>query len=281
MYLVVVLIIILIASIFLQINMATAAMEGFSESNKICCLYAYYEKDDKYKQNLQYFLDNGILDNVDYYFIINGNCTVEIPEHPNIKVLQRQNKGWDFGAWSYGVNHLNHVYDYYFFMNTSVCGPYTSSPNWTNPFLELFGNDVKVVGTSINIYPFYNLSNYNLSQIYNHNSPFPHVQSMFYCIDHEYFEYLRHIDFFNESEINNIQDFHELIIRKEIGLSQHAILNGWNINCILPKYRGLDYRTIRENINHSAPDGDPYSKNRYFGDSIDKYEVIFYKNNRE
>jgi hypothetical protein len=35
--------------------------------NPICvCIYAYYEKDEKYKENLRFFLNNGILDNIDY-----------------------------------------------------------------------------------------------------------------------------------------------------------------------------------------------------------------------
>ena len=46
----------------------------------------------KTKHNLK----NGILDNVDYYFILNGKCSVNIPEKSNIKVLKRENKGFDF-----------------------------------------------------------------------------------------------------------------------------------------------------------------------------------------
>ena len=44
-----------------------------SNRNNICCFYAYYEKNDLYKSNLEYFLKNAILDDVDYYIIINGN----------------------------------------------------------------------------------------------------------------------------------------------------------------------------------------------------------------
>lgn len=49
-------------------------------------------------------------------------------------------------------------------------------------FLELFNNDIKIVGTSINIYSsnkFGSNSEYDLTNIYNKNPPYSHVQSMF------------------------------------------------------------------------------------------------------
>ena len=41
------------------------------KKNKYCCFYAYYEKNQLYKNNLKYFLKNGLLDNgaVEYIFI--------------------------------------------------------------------------------------------------------------------------------------------------------------------------------------------------------------------
>ena len=77
-----------------------------------------------------------------------------------------------------------------------------------------------------------------------------------------------------------MKDIKELIANKEIGLSQIALNKGWNINCILPKYRDLDYRTLDKDINKASRDGDPYLENSYFGKTIDKYDVIFFKINR-
>jgi hypothetical protein len=103
---------------------------------------------------------------------------------------------------------------------------------------------------------------------------------MFFCINNEYLNYLQKINFFNEDELNNTTDINYIIANKEIGLSQHAIKNNWNINCILSKYKNLDYTSIHEDFNYSSYNGDPYMKNGYFGNTIDKYEVIFFKNNR-
>jgi len=69
--------------------------------------------------------------------------------------------------------------------------------------------------------------------IYNKEKPFSHIQSMFFIMDKEYLDYLNSLDFFNENKINEITDFYDIIINYEIGLSQHAIIKGWNINCIL------------------------------------------------
>ena len=250
--------------------------------NKICCFYVYYEKDKSYKYNFTYFLNNGILDNIDYYIIINGKCTVKIPNRTNIKVLQRDNKGYDFGAYSYAVSKLDNItYEYYFFINTSVIGPYLSdnSKDWTIKFIKLFKNNVKVVGTSINIYTKDYISKYNLNTIYKKSKPFCHVQTMFFVIDNEYFNFLNRINFFNEEEVND-KKFDYIITYKEVGLSQIALNNGWNINCILNEYEGLDYIRLNEDINKRSMNGDPYYKNAYFGKDIKKEDVIFFKINR-
>ena len=263
--------------------------EHFTTDNKICCLYAYYEKDNLYKQNFEYFLNNGILNNVDYYIIINGECSINIPEKENIKIFKRENKGYDFGAYSYAIkqinkiNQINKSYDYYFFLNTSVCGPYLKNSNtpWTDYFLKLFNKkNVKLVGTSINIFNHNKFSNYDLVKLYTKQQPFTHIQSMFFCMDNEYFNYLINKDFFNEDDLNNAPNIDYIIAHKEVGLSQHALNNNWNINCILPKYKNIDYINLKNDINSTSNNGDAYYPGAYFGSTIDKYDAIFYKNNR-
>jgi len=133
----------------------------------------------------------------------------EIVNKPNIKLYTRENKGYDFGAYSYVIDKLK-VYDYYFFMNTSVKGPFLkNNDKWYNKFLPLFNDNVHLVGTSINICT---------SKIYCVDSDSkikPHVQSMFFCLDQKYFNELKDENFFNESKINNMT-FTELIRNKEV-----------------------------------------------------------------
>jgi len=254
----------------------------FSEINKICCIYAYYEKDEKYKDNLIFFLENGILDDVNYYITINGSTTInlEVYERQNIMFIHRENRGFDFGAYCYVLSIINKSYDYYFFINTSVKGPYLKNNNekWTNLFIDLFYDDkVKVVGTSINIWqPGYS----NDLQIYGNKPVYSHVQSMFFCLKKDYLMFLMERGFFNCEEINNLEMI-EIIIRKEIGLSQIALNNGWNINSILPGYKGLNYIEINEDINNTSIGGDPYFNGCFFSNTINKYDAVFFKINRD
>jgi hypothetical protein len=260
-----------------------------SHNVPIVCTYVYYEKNIEYINNFKFFLKHAILDHVDYYIIINGKCTLNLDEYKNNKdniyILYRENKGFDFGGYAFATNIFIKEYDYYFYINTSVLGPFMENyekynNNWTLPFIELFKENVKMVGTSINILTYNTVLNYNLEKLFKHKAPFTHVQSMFFCINKEYFKYLKNINFFNEIHINSIKDFSYIIYAYEIGLSQIALLKGWNINCILEKYKDLNYVTIKNDINSYSKNGDPYFTNSYFGKSIEKEDVIFWKNNR-
>lgn len=253
--------------------------KSFQTNNSIVCLFAYYEKNDEYKKNLQYFLNHGIMDNIDYYFIINGECTVEIPtDLPNIRVVRRKNQGFDFGAWQYVIKkYLTYDYDYYIFVNSSVRGPYMDNRppgSWLDPFLALFetGKDVKLVGTSINVFT-------PESTRYDHPPPYSHVQSFFFVLNQEGFHFLLNKGFFNdESQLNQETDIQNIVEQKEIKMSYLILQNGWNINCLLDKYRDKDYRNIRANMNPSGQD--PWYPGAYFGTSITPKDTIFYKGYR-
>jgi hypothetical protein len=273
---------ILIILILIILFLLYSKFELFTDNNydnKLCCIYAYYEKNELYRNNFLYFLNNAILDEIDYYLVINGDCTLPIPKRNNIHIIFRENLGYDFGAYSHVIqNYINKEYDYYIFLNTSVRGPYLKDSNikWYEPFLKLFNNNVKIVGTTINIYNNDILfDNYNLKEIYKHPTPFTHIQSMFFVMDNEYFNYLKNINFFDENKINNINNIEILIIYYEIGLSQHALQNNWNINCILNNYKNLDYINIKEDIYIN-----PTFVSGFYSMDITPYDVIFFKNNR-
>jgi hypothetical protein len=253
-------------------------IEYFSAKNKVCCLYAYYEKNDLYKSNFQYFLENAILANIDYYIIINGKYSIEIPKRANITVYERENKGYDFGAYSFMINKISKSYNYYVFLNATVKGPYIKSDetrNWLDIFLDLFTDNVKLVGTSI-CYTDYDKvqKKYNVDNIY-------YVQSMFFIINRELFNLLNKEKFFDdEEELNNETIMENIVIGKEIKLSYLTYLSNGNINCILDKYRNLDFKNLKNDINPSSFNGDPYFPNRYFCSTIIPEDVIFYKNKR-
>lgn len=252
------------------------------ENPRIVCFYAYYEKNEEYKQNFKYFLKRGILKNVKYYIVVNGECSVDIAEWGNIVVLRRPNKGYDFAAYAHAIQKLEDEFDYYFFLNTSVKGPFypaSVNPKWVDYFLPLFSKDTKLVGTAVNIYTISQHNDYNLERIYGHKAPFTHLQTMFFGMDRELFQYLDDISFFSEVELE-LKGIEYVIVFKEIGLTQKVLAKGWNINCILPEYRDLDYRTLKEDINPTSLNGEMYYYGRYFGKTVKPEQVIFYKGYR-
>ena len=280
----IIIIIIIILILFIIKEKYYNNIDNFSDTNnKYVCIYAYYERNDEYKENLSYFLNNGLLENVDYYIIINGECTVDIPNLNNIKVLKRENKGFDFGAWSYCIKQLTKEYDYYVFLNTSVRGPYLSEEDinnnvsWLDKFLVLFNNkDIKMVGTTIIIFnlkyynSFYNLI-YNYKEIYYkdnnidiYDEYLTHIQSMFFILNNEGLNYLLSQNFFDEDRINNYNDILDIIINYEIRLTQLILKNNWNIGSILDIYKNIDFRTNTDFINNEIP--------------LKNEEIIFYKN---
>lgn len=248
---------------------------------KTLCIYNYFEKNKSYKDNCLFFLNYGLNEYSDFIIIVNGISTITFPLRENLKVMYRENKGYDFMAYSYVLNRINiSYYDYYFFINTSVKGPYTNIKNWQQIFIDLFVDDVKLVGTTINIFcgkpgcgwPYeYKLNNLGL------NRPYTHVQSMMFAMDRECLLYLKD-RIFTEIEIKSFSD---TILYKEIMMSQFILYNNWNIDCVAPLYQGYDYRLLKYDINFSSNCGDPCYKNGYFGKTLQPEDVVFIKTNRD
>jgi hypothetical protein len=261
------------------------------------CMLAYYEKDETYKQNLEYFLQHGVYPNMDYLIIVNGICTctaLRNEKRPNVKVMYRENTGYDFGAYSHALSVLQggdsvqdtvvnipyklDKYRYFFFINSSVRGPFVKPhlemSDWSYQFTDLLKDDVHLVGTTICILhsnsPFFMVDKDHLTR--------PHVQSMVLVMDRLCLDLLLpHI--FNPEFITN--DMWSTIINKEILLSTKVLEKGWNISCLAAKYQGFDYRKITTNINYSAaPLGDACHPGAYFGGTLDPYEIVFIKTNR-
>lgn len=270
---IIILLIIISTGLLCSLHTTNEAMTKRRQTiNHYVCIYAYYEKNMDYQNNLRVFLENGgIRPDVDYIFVLNGKCSVDIPDATNIKVITRKNQGYDFGAWSNALSTLERKYKRYIFINSSVNGPHRD--DWLSPFMELFDDspDVKLVGTSINIY----------TPIGSEPNVYPHVQSMFFILDHEALRFLlENTEVFNEQKLNTFTEIMQVVNNSEVRMSLALIENKWNINCILSKYRGLDYRNIKTDINPTSLTGDAYYPGAYFGSSIKKEDVIFYKSYR-
>jgi hypothetical protein len=232
-------------------------------------LYVYHE----INSNVLFFLEKGIFkdDNTDFIFINNG-CKekLNLPEY--ILYFERENIGFDFGAWSDVLltNDFYKKYDRFMFVNSSVLGPFIPqyyNDKWVNIFWNGLKNNVKLFGCTIN--------NGNIFGKVNgtHNS---HVQSMVFCLEFQTLVFLIEKGVFTK---NYYSDKDKLIIDCEIGQSQFIIKNGWNIGCLMKHYQDYDFVDLNKN-KHVKLLGDIQYEKAYFGNTIHPYEVIFLKTNR-
>jgi hypothetical protein len=225
-------------------------------------IYAYYEKNQDYKQNLLFFLQHGFVASIDYTFVVNGQSTVTWPKWPNMTLINRDNVGYDFQGYYHGLLSLQkrgllRPKNYYLFINSTVRGPFippytTRHIYWYTPYLDLMSGvyNTKLVGSTIN----------GLIR--------PHVQSYVFMIDYEGVDHLLKTNFFKVYTQRE-----DVILYQEIEMSQVFLRKGWNIDCLIPEYHGLDYRSKSLKINS----GDiRYAKN-LLGRELTPYEVIFIK----
>ena len=277
-------------------GVSDAAAAAQPLTSRVCYFYAYYEKNDEYKENLDYFLKNAGIECLcrpgsSLYIIINGKCTVDLTaaEEAGAKIIYRENKGYDFGAYQDVIAQDVNKYDYYFFMNSSVRGPYPAELGvgcaWVKSFIDLFTSPfaletkVKLAGVSINVLMSKPATLFNGAG----SPPYTHVQSQFFVLDAEGFEFLKNAGFFSD-KLDNV-DMKYMVVNKEIKMSHMILANGWNINAYLSEYRNKDYREIKKNINPSAENPWPTCMTQsnthlYFGRDIKPEDAIFYKTNK-
>jgi hypothetical protein len=246
-------------------------------------VYHYFEKDKTYRDNLIYFLSNGVHQDADYFIIISGECSVALPEFSNVTYVTAPNRNNDFGGYiKYVQEYFNSSYKYYIFVNSSVRGPFTPSyltDFWGNIFTSKLDENVKLAGTSINILPRDSWLVKNHSEAFQHDNLFAHVQSTSYALDREAMEFLISVGFYsNDDYLNKI----EVILSYELRLSREIIGRGWNITSILPVYEGVDYRIGSVPWeNTSAKEGDVMWEQSFYGRSVSPLEAVFIKTNRD
>jgi len=238
-----------------------------------------------YKKNIDFFIKNGLYstdETIDYFIVVNGESTYTFPKHENLKVFYRDNIGFDFACYNYGIQEtkkMNKKYDYYFCLNASCRGPflpiYCKQLKWTEPFIQLFdtSTNIKLVGSTINMH-FHFLR--------------PHVQSYFFGFKHDV------LDFLETSIFSKMYyTMCDVIDNQEIELSMVLLRNGWNISCIIPEFKHIDYVSVLRNLgeNESYKNIQIYSQKflygdisipgkRCFGRDIHPYESVFIKTNR-
>lgn len=238
---------------------------------KSVIIYTYF-KSPSSDYNLKFFVNKELSykNNIDYVIVINGfehEESIIFPELKNITIIKRENIGFDFGGHAEALKYIEtnkKTYDYYFFMNSSVIGPilphYFKKEHWTNIFIEKITDKVKLVGTTIVCLQPYDWGGYG-----------PKVEGFFFMVDQIGLDTLKKEEyiFYNHSDKTSA------VVNGEYGLSNCILKNGYSIDCMLRKYENVDWRNEKNyNLNDNQH---PSRKNRFFGTSINPYEVIFHK----
>ena len=218
------------------------------------CIYALHE----YTLNLEYFIKHGLVDDpeVDFYFVVNNpQLKLTVPKG---KVVNRENKNFDFGGWSQILltDDLYKQYDYFVLINSTVRGPFYplwyTERNWVKLFTSKITDDLKLFGILIG----------NM----NHD---PHVQSMFLVTDRIGMEIGISTGIFKLDEPP--MSMGEIICQKEIRYSTLILERGYNIGCMLKSLHGIDFRKKSSLI------GILFEENNYYGTNVHPYETIFCK----
>lgn len=236
---------------------------------KSVIIYTYYNSPSS-NYNLGFFAKKELSEkpDVDYVIVINGHdCAVVLPELSNLHIIRRPNVGFDFGGHNAALEYLiieNKIYDYYFFMNSGVIGPivphYMQNFDWKTAFINKIKDRVKLVGTTIVCLPASDLGGYG-----------PRVEGFCFMVDREGLKLL----IIEGTIFCNHTDKVSAIVNGEYGLSRCILKNGYTIDCMLQKYKNVNWLDINNwNMNNNIH---PSRKNSFYGKSIDPYEVIFHK----
>ncbi len=194
---------------------------------KVLVLYVFHEYDDLVKN----FINKAIFHDSATDFVVicnNRNISFDVPFY--VKKIVRDNIGYDFGAWSEVLrkDDLYKNYDKFIFITSSVVGPFLHSDyngRWTDIYLNELKNNIKLFGSTIN----------TCADPLNK----AHVQSYIFATDREALEYLIECEIFSLTDY--AKTLEENIWNKQVRMSRKIVENGWNIGCLLPHYKNVDF----------------------------------------
>jgi hypothetical protein len=237
---------------------------------KVLVLYVFHIYNNRVKNFIKKCIFND--ENTDFILISNNknNIIDDILLPDNVKILYRDNIGYDFGGWSDALltNNLYENYDKFIFVNSSVAGPFIPSyckDKWTDVYINGLQNNIKLFGSTINT------CGNPLSK--------SHVQSYIFSMDKITLKYLIDCEIFS---LNNYsKTFLDAVWNKEVLMSRKIIENNWNIGSLMILYKDVDF-TFRNKK--------PKEYNIIFFDDLmhkkfrnllwNDYELVFIKGNR-
>ena len=254
-------------------------------NNKIAVLYHHFSGTPGGDKNLDFFIKNGVIPTCDYYFNIVEGSDLTMPQHENCKVHVAENKDMDYGGFQNLIkNHLDIAkYEALIFLNSTVRGPYHKSAanvndaNWAEDFTAPLKGDVHLSGAAISILHPTSPHAKDFHAQHNSEGVIPHVQTMAYAMTGKAVEMLVTAGFYDQ-QFNN--DRNSIIAGYELFLSALLLKSGLNISASLPRYQGIDYRTLTYDFNPTSVNGDALFPGAYFSSTADPFDNIFVKTRR-
>lgn len=231
-------------------------------------LYTFHE----YNDNVKYFIKKGLIDDRRYKFIMIANADVKLELPSYVELIVRENNGYDFGAWS-SVIHNHRNYDKYIFMNSSVYGPIIPSyceRNWVDILTSGINDYVKLYGCTLN-----NGDNWGTINPFTN----AHIQSCSFCTDNIGLDILIKTGIFEDGSTNSMNK-NDIVNNKEIKMSRNIVDAGYNIGCLMERYKNVDFRKC-EKYNRGIFIGDVYFNYWFSIGIINKYEIMFVKTTRD
>jgi len=249
---------------------------------KVLIAYHFYQLDESYVENFHHFLLFGYDPRYQYYILISGECTVQLPRLENIRYIFVENKNNDFGGYCHLIKQVLVIddYEYFIFVNSSIRGPFISpfiKDSWIDLFINRLTAGVGLVGPTICILSPGNEYSRMYQAEYGGSPPYSHVQSTAYAMRQGTLKNLINIGFYDQ---NKVLSKSEVILKYEIQLSQLVKESGLNISSFLPEYSEINYLQAHDDINPTSSDGDPSMQSSYFGRTLHPYEAVFIKTNR-
>lgn len=249
---------------------------------KTAVIYAFFNRDESARKQLIHFFEKGYRRDAMFYVVINvrRNDSIDenlqvtklIPKLSNIKVLFRDNTGFDFAAYAYGLKLAiqDERHTDFFFLNTSAVGPIRCGDAWLDKFRALLVGDVKLVGPTICCTTWHAVTKGLVNCL-------PHVQSYAFLADRECVLYLLKCGIFD----HEFSDLLQVVTQQEVAMSTVVLKRGWNITCFVPQYQGIDYRTLDKDPNFSSVNGDIlFPGDTCFGHRLPIEDLVFVKGNR-
>ncbi|KAK1980874.1 hypothetical protein LZ30DRAFT_782457 [Colletotrichum cereale] len=240
-------------------------------------LYAFAESDAA-RENLKFFVNQGLHDAADFIFILNGETDVSalIPEKKNIRLINRPNTCFDIGAYGEVLrkDDLYKKYKRFITLNASIRGPFLphwAQSCWSDLYLERITDKVKLVGMTANCWPQF------------------HVQSMIWATDEVGIELLLNPppgssfkdDFGTENDAVGLGGCYEgwsQAVHAEVGATITFLKQGYKVDLMMAAFQKS--KNYIEECDTSQ-NGDVLWNGRYFGSNVHPYETIFIKANRD